>query len=94
MSNQHDIVPATVESDFYIGDEDIDDSPVRYLEIVGFQQSKLRCGVKYFPNRLTAASHATLLKVISVKINHQKTFSAHKPNVSGDAIVLYRVFRI
>lgn len=94
MSCKDEILAAAVESEFYIGDEDLDDSPIRYLEIVGFQQSKLRIWVKYVPHRWAVVNNALLLKIVFLKINPQRIFSANQPMPCGDATVLFGVFRI
>jgi hypothetical protein len=91
VSYQDEIIPTIVESEFLIGDEDIDHSP--HLQIFQYCQSKLRSNARpFFGWALNKAARTS--KSISQVIICKKFLSFYTLQKYRGSSVLLSVFRI
>lgn len=90
FSYQDEILPNLIESEFFIGDEDVDPSPARYLEIFRFHHSQVRSCC----NNWSLVSLNSFLRYSSDKKNLEHFQDVDKLWHPEDFTILYSSFRI
>jgi hypothetical protein len=90
FSYQDEILPDLLASEFLFGDEDVDPSPARYLELFGLQHTLTR----NFCNTWPSVSTDAFIRFASLNRKQPSLLNSHWLSHSKDFHILYSTFRI